>query len=56
MKLWEYIKTSMLKYPYQTVCENGAEITYENLVIWAELFARKLRGLNCCAILCNSEI
>lgn len=55
MKLWEYIKKNMLKYPYQTVCENEAEISYENLVIWAELFARKLRGLKCCAILCNSE-
>lgn len=56
MKLWEYIKKNMLKYPYQTVCENEAVISYENLVIWAELFARRLRGLNCCAILCNSEM
>ncbi len=56
MKLWEYIKKNMLKYPRQAVCENGTEISYDNLVIWAELFARKLRGLNCCAILCNSEM
>lgn len=56
MKLWEYVKKNMLKYPRQAVCENEAEISYENLVIWAELFARKLRGLNCCAILCNSEM
>lgn len=56
MKLWEYIKKNMLKYPHQAVCENGTEISYDNLVIWAELFARKLRGLNCCAILCNSEM
>lgn len=56
MKLWEFIKTKMLLYPNQVVCEDNAELSFENLVCWAELFAENLKGINCCAILCQSEM
>lgn len=56
MKLWDYIKKQMLQHSMQTVCENEAEITYEDLVAHAEQFAKKLQGLRCCAILCPSEM
>lgn len=56
MKLWEYIKRNMLKYPNQTVCEGKAEISFEELAVWTEIFARKLNGVKCCAILCQSEM
>ena len=56
MKLWNYIKENMLLRPYKIICENNASLTYEETVIWAESFARKLSGINCCAILCSSEM
>ena len=56
MKLWEFIKTKMLEHPNQTVCENNAELSFEALVIWAEAFAQKLKGIKCCAVLCRSEM
>lgn len=56
MKLWSFIKEHMLRYPAQTVCENGAEMTYEELVAFAEQFAKQLRDIKCCAILCHSEM
>ena len=56
MKLWEFIKAKMLSCPGQVVCENDAQMTYGELVIWAELFARKLEGIHCCAICCSSEM
>ena len=56
MTLWNYIKDAMLKHPKQTVCENEAEITFEDLVVYAEHFAEKLKGRACCAILCQSEM
>lgn len=56
MKLWEYIKSKMLVYPKRIVCENHAEMTYEDLVVYAEMFAKELKGIQCCAILCRSEM
>lgn len=56
MKLWKYIKEQMLKHPAQIVCEEKAEMTYEELVIYAEQFAKRLKGIQCCAILCQSEM
>ena len=58
MKLWNYLKDSMLSHPNQMICENNASLSFEELVIWAEQFAKKLklRGLRCCAILCQSEM
>lgn len=56
MRLWEFIKTYMLQTPFQKVQEDQAELTFEEITIWAELFAKKLKGIQCCAILCKSEM
>ena len=56
MKLWEYIKSGMLKTPSQIVCENDASITFEELVIWVENFSKNLKDIKCCAVLCGSEM
>ena len=56
MKLWEFVKLKMLEHPKQTVCENNAELSFESLVVWAEIFAKSLNGIKCCAILCRSEM
>lgn len=56
MNLWNFIKEHMLENPSQTVCENEVEFSFENIVIWAEMFAHKLQGVHCCAILCSSEM
>ena len=55
MTLWEYIKRKMLKTPAQTICENGASMTYEDICIFAESFAKKLSG-KYYAILCDYEM
>ena len=56
MKLWKFIKESMLKNPNQKICENQAYLSFEETAIWAENFANKLLNINCCAILCSSEM
>lgn len=56
MKLWNEIRSKMLRNPVQTVAENHAEMTYEELTVFAESFAQKLREETCCAILCRSEM
>ena len=56
MRLWKYLKDHMLGSSKQTVCENEAEMTYEELVAWAEHFACRLKGYKSCAIICNSEM
>lgn len=56
MKLWNYIKEHMMRTPEQTIRENSAALSFEESMIWAEGFAKKLRGFNCCAILCSSEM
>ncbi|MGN1080861.1 MAG: hypothetical protein ACI4QV_02105, partial [Acutalibacteraceae bacterium] len=56
MRLWEYIRENMMKNPSQKVCENEAEMSYEELIIFAESFAKKLRGEKCCAVICKSEM
>lgn len=56
MILWNYIKKEMLKNPHQIVCENKAEMTYENLVDFAEMYSDKLKDYKACAIMCNSEM
>lgn len=56
MKLWKYLKNKMQPNLQQTVCEDGAIMTYEELVIFAEEFSKKLKGIRCCAILCQSEM
>ena len=54
--LWRKIKEAMLKSPNQIISEENAEITYEDLVVFAEKFAEKLSGERCCAIFCVSEM
>lgn len=56
MKLWSFIKKRMLLHFSQEICENEAKLSYEETVAWAETFAKKLRGIHCCAILCSSEM
>ncbi len=46
----------MLKNPEQQICENGAALSFEETAIWAESFAKRLNGVECCAILCSSEM
>jgi len=56
MKLWNEIRAAMLAHPHRTVGEGDAQMTFEDLVIYAETQAQKLRGMRCCAILCDSEM
>lgn len=56
MKLWNYIKQHLQEHPDQRVCENGASISFYELAIWAEEYSKKLYGIDCCAILCSSEM
>ena len=53
--LWQYIKEQMMRHPGQKICEDGAFITYEEAVIYAESFAEELTA-PCCALLCHSEM
>ncbi|MDY5627631.1 MAG: class I adenylate-forming enzyme family protein, partial [Clostridia bacterium] len=55
MTLWEKIKESMLSNPTSTVSEKEAKMTYEEMVIFAEKFAKGLTS-SCYGILCNSEL
>ncbi len=54
--LWEHLKSKMQSNFSQKICEGKAEITYEETIIFAEEFAKKLIGIKCCAILCGSEM
>lgn len=56
MMLWDYLKESMIQNAARQICENEAALTFEETVIWAESFAKKLKGIRCCAILCSSEM
>ena len=31
-------------------------MTFEEIICWADMFAKKLKGIKCCAILCSSEM
>ena len=56
MRLWDFLKENMMNHPNQLICENDASLTFEEMVIWAESFAEKIKGKKCCAILCHSEM
>lgn len=56
MTLWKYLKLNMLNHLTQVISENGAEMNFEELLIWAEKFSDKLKNFKCCAILCSSEM
>lgn len=53
--LWEKIKEKMMKNPGKKIWENGVCLTYEEVLVLAESFAKKLRA-PCCAVLCRSEL
>ncbi len=54
--LWKHLKSKMQSNFSQKICEGKAEMTYEETIIFAEEFAKKLIGIKCCAILCGSEM
>lgn len=56
MNLWKFVKEHLLNNPNQRICENQASLSFEETAIWAESFAKRLRGVECCAILCSSEM
>lgn len=56
MKLWEYIKGKMQGHPKQTINENDICISYKEMISMSEDFAKKMTGLQCCAIYCDSEM
>lgn len=55
MALWEYLREKMRAHPKQVMCENGATMTYEELCIFAENYAKKLTA-DYYGIYCNSEM
>ena len=46
----------MLENANQQLSEKQASFSFEESVILAEVFAKKLHGIKCCAILCSSEM
>lgn len=56
MKLWNYIKESMLCNPYQFICEDGDFFTYKETISKVESFAQKIIAERCCVISCSSEL
>lgn len=56
MKFWDYIKWHMLRHSESTISEDCAVMTYEELVIWSENYAKRLIGKECVAIICDSEM
>lgn len=56
MTLWNFLREHMMKNQTQTVSEKNAVMSFEELVIYAEILAEKLRGEKCCAICCSSEM
>lgn len=56
MILWKCIKEALLRHPKQVVCEQQAQMSYEELAVFAECFAHKIAGEQCCVIMCTSEM
>lgn len=56
MNLWQFIKDNMKHHLQQTVSEGKVEKTYEEIIDFAEQFSKQLKGIKCCAILCQSEL
>lgn len=53
--LWAMLRDKMLKFPSRKISEGESMLTYEDAVIFAENFGRRLTG-PCYAILCQSEL
>lgn len=56
MNLWYYLKEAMLVHGTQKICENKVSMTFEEMVVFSEMFAGNLTGESCCAIICGSEM
>ena len=56
MNLWKYLKRKMQNHLSQEICENDATLSYEEMIAFAENYAKNLIGLKCCAIMCHSEM
>ena len=56
MNLWNKIKEHIITHQHQRIYENDTSLSFEDIVIWAETFASRLKNVNCCAIYCNSEM
>ncbi len=56
MRLWNYIKSKMERNLLQTVSENDTSLTFDEIIIFAEKFSENLKGIKCCAIMCQSEM
>lgn len=56
MKLWKHIKAALAVHSNQKVFEADSEMTYEELLIFAETYAERLRGESSCAVICRSEL
>ena len=56
MKLWKYLKNKMQLNLQQEICENSVSMTFEEMLVFAEEFSKRLKGIKCCAILCQSEM
>ncbi len=54
--LWAELKEKMLARPTQLISEKNTKICYAELVVLVEDFTKKIRGIDCCAIVCRSEI
>ncbi len=54
--LWQYIRERMTENPNQIVMESGAVMRYDDLIAFAEIFSKKIKGQKCCAIYCKSEM
>lgn len=55
-RLWKHIKDKMQRFLWQKITEDGATMTFEEMIIFVEKFSQKLKRIKCCAILCESEM
>ncbi len=56
MMLWNYLKNEMLRHQGQTVGEGDCSMTFEEIVIYSEIFSEKIKNELCCGIVCISEM
>lgn len=54
--LWKFLKHNMEQNQNQTVCDETTEMTFSELITFAESFSKGLKGIKCCAVLCKSEL
>ena len=56
MTLWEELRAKMEAHPRQTVDAGARRLTYAEVIGLAEKQAEELRGKQCCALFCHSEL